>query len=131
MAHVVEKNDLRDLTEEAWLSDARASFDVGATLTCALAPRWTVERELDPCGDLSIVILPLSDTAALPTFVLYEKDGLAQVSTFLGEDWLSRQAFRTCRRAVAVIIAAAALAAPPIDYASSTSRTARARSSVR
>jgi hypothetical protein len=126
MDHLVEKNDLRDLTNEAWLRDAQASFDVAATLTCVLTPLWTVERELDPTGDLSIVILPFGDTAALPTFVLYEKDGLVQVSTFLGEDWQSCQAFRTCQRAVAAIIAAAAP-----DYASSTSRTARARSSVR
>jgi hypothetical protein len=126
MADVVEKNDCRDLNDEAWLRDARANFDVRATLTCALTPFWTVERELDPNGDLSIVILPFSDTTVLPGFVLYEKDGLVQVSTFLGEDWQSRQAFHTCQRAVAAIVAAA-----DPDHASSTSRTTRARSSVR
>jgi hypothetical protein len=115
------------LTDEAWLRDARSNFDVGATLASALTPAWTVEREVDPFGDLSLVMLPACGTPARPTFVLYEEDGLVQVSTFFGEDWQHRQAFRTCQRAVAAIVAAAS---PLADQASSTSRTTRARSSV-
>jgi hypothetical protein len=124
MAHVVEKNDVRALTDEAWLRHARSSFDAGTALTSALTLAWSVERETDPWGELSIVVLPASDTAAHPSFVLYEENGSVQVSTFLGEDWQCRQTFQTCQRAVAAIIEAASLSAP------NASRTTRARSSV-
>jgi hypothetical protein len=131
MAHVVEKSDVRALSDEAWLRDARSSFDAGAALTSALTPAWSVEREVDPCGELSIIVLPAADTAAHPTFALYEENGLVQVSTFLGEDWQCRQTFQTCQRAVAAIIHTAALTSPSAPHASSTSRTTHARSSVR
>ena len=102
MAHVVEKNDVRALTDQAWLHDARSSFDAGAALTSALTPAWSVERETDPWGELSIVVLPAADTTAHPSFVLYEKNGSVQVSTFLGENWQcrSRSSLDTCRRPV-------------------------------
>jgi hypothetical protein len=76
-------------------------------------------------------VLPVSDTAARRSFVLYEESGSVQVSTFVGEDWLCRQTFHTCQRAVAAIIETATLVSPPAPHASSTSRTTRARSSVR
>lgn len=107
MAHVVEKNDVRPLANEAWLQNAQTSFDVAATLTSALTPSWLVEREIDPDGELSIVVLPDGENSDRPTFLLYEENGLVQVSAFRGEDWQRRQAFRTCQRAVAAIIAAA------------------------
>lgn len=127
MAHVAEKDDVQVPTDEAWLSNARSRFDVADVLISELTPGWTVEREVDPSGELSIVVLPMLDTAARPSFVLYEEDGLVQVSIFRGEDWQRRQSFRTCQRAVAAIIAAAGR----LCQASSTSRTVRARSSVR
>jgi hypothetical protein len=130
MAHVVEKNDVRAVTDEAWLRDAKSSFDAGSALTIALAPAWTADREIDPSGEVSIVVLPTLDTASRPTFVLYEEDGLVQVSTFHGEDWQRRQSFRTCLRAVAAIVAAAQAMSDAAAQASSTSRTTRARSSV-
>jgi hypothetical protein len=107
MAHVVEKAGIQALTDDAWLRDARHCFDVAAALTRALTPAWTVERETDPSGELSIVVLPAFETTPRPTFVLYEEDGLVQVSTFAGEDWQRRQSFRTCQRAVAAIVATA------------------------
>jgi hypothetical protein len=131
MAHAVEKNDVWGLTNEEWLRDARSNFDVAATLTSVLTPIWTVERELDPSGDLSIVVLPVGDSDFRPTFLLHEEDGLVQVSTFFGEDWHCRQAFATCQRAVAAIIAVAIPASPSVAHAPSTSRSTRARSSVR
>jgi len=108
MAHVSEKFDQEASIVQDWLRDALATFDVVATLTSALAPAWTVEREVDPSGDLSIIVLPVVDDPSRPTFVLYEEDGLVQVSTLLGETWQNRQSFRTCQRAVAAIITAAA-----------------------
>jgi hypothetical protein len=123
MTHVVDKNDVQTVADEAWLRDARSDFDAGAVLTNALHPDWTVEREIDPSGEVSIVVLPTLGTAGRLTFVMYEEDGLVWLSTFHGEDWQRRQSFRTCLRAVAAIVAATA-------QASSTSRTTRARSSV-
>jgi hypothetical protein len=107
MEHTVEKNDVWELTGDAWLCNARSDFDVAAALTRALTPAWTVDRETDPSGEVSIVMLPVFQAQARPTFVLYEEDGLVQVSTFAGEDWQRRQSFRTCQRAVAAIIATA------------------------
>jgi hypothetical protein len=130
MAHVVVKHDVRALNDERWLRDARSSFDVGATLTSALTPFWTVDREFDPSGDLSVIVLPVGDTGAHPSFVLYEQDAVVKVSTFLGEDWRSRRTFRTCRRAVDAIIEAASLAGPSACQASKISHVTRARSSV-
>ncbi len=109
MADVVEKNDVVALTGEIWLRDARSNFDVATELTAAMGPSWTVERELDPSGELSIIVLPVIHTTLSPTFILYEEDGLVQVSIFFGEDWRQRQAFRTCQRAVAAISATALL----------------------
>jgi hypothetical protein len=83
-------------------------FNVIAALTTALAPHWTVDRERDPSGELAVIVLPVTDTPARPTFVLYEDNGLVQVLTFLGEDWQKRQTFLTCPRAVSAIIATAA-----------------------
>jgi hypothetical protein len=129
MSHeVVRHDDVRTLNDEAWLQNARSCFDVGATLTSALTPFWTVDREADPSGDISVIVLPAGDTAARPSFVLYEQDAAVQVSTFLGEDWRSRRTFQTCRRAVDAIIEAANR--PSARQASSTSRTTRARSSA-
>jgi hypothetical protein len=130
MAHVVVKHDDRALNDETWLRDARSSFDVGAVLTSALTPFWTVDREFDLSGDISVIILPVGDTAERPSFILYEEDAVVQVSTFVGEEWRSRRTFRTCQRAVGAVIEAASLACPSVCQASRTSRTTRARSSV-
>jgi hypothetical protein len=105
MDHVVEKNEFRALVGEAWLRDARSPFNVVTALTSALAPEWTVDQEVDPSGELAVIVLPATDTSTRPTFVLYEDDGLMQVSTFFGEDWQKRQAFLTCQRAVSAIFA--------------------------
>jgi hypothetical protein len=112
MAHLVVKQDVRPQNDQIWLRDARSSFDVGAALASALMPLWTVDREVDPSGDLSVIILPVNDIAVHPSFVLYEEDAVVQVSTFLGDVWRSRQTFRTCQRAVDAIIEAASLVYP-------------------
>ncbi len=51
MGHLVEQT----LVAKDWLRDAMSTFDVAATLSNALAPAWTVEREIDPLGDLTII----------------------------------------------------------------------------
>jgi hypothetical protein len=111
MAGAIERNDSRALTDQAWLRNARSSFDVHATLSSALTPIWTVEREEDPSGELSIVILPANDAASQQTFILYEEDGTVRLSTFLGESWQCRWTFADSQRAVAAVIRVAALTA--------------------
>jgi hypothetical protein len=83
-------------------------FGVVATLSAALNPAWSVEREVDPAGDSSIIVLPACDDPAHSAFLLYEENGFVQVATISGETW-TRRAFPTCQRAVAAIVAAAVL----------------------
>jgi hypothetical protein len=68
-----------------------------------------VEREIDPSGDITIIVLPNGDGSVRSAFVLYEDNGCANVGTVRGEVWQSKRAFSTCRHAVAAIIAAATL----------------------
>ncbi len=122
MAHVVVKCEAGTQNEPTWIRNARSSFDVGAALASALTPFWTIERELDPFGDLTVIVLPVDDATARPCFILYEADAVVQVSTFVGDDWRCRQTFRTCQRAVDAIINAAATVSRPACQVSSTSR---------
>jgi hypothetical protein len=109
MDHLVEQKYIQPLAAQDWLRDAMSPFDVGATLSTALAPAWTVEREIDPSGDLIIIVLPTGDGSVRSAFVLYEDNGCAHVGIIRGEIWQSKCAFPTCQRAVAAIIAAATL----------------------
>ena len=105
MGHLVEQT----LVAKGWLREGMLTFDVAATLSNALAPAWTVEREIDPLGDLTIIVLPTGDGSMHSAFVLYEDRGCAHVGTVRGEIWQSKRAFPTCQSAVAAIIAAAIL----------------------
>jgi hypothetical protein len=107
MVHLAEQNDIPALTANVWLHDALSPFNVVAALSAALAPVWSVEREVDPGGDISIIVLPACDDPASTAFVLYEENGFVQVATISGEAWQSRRAFSTCQRAVAAIVTAA------------------------
>jgi hypothetical protein len=106
MVDMVEQAYSPALTGNVWLHDALSSFDVVAALESALAPGWSVERETDPAGDLSIVVLPAYDDPACPAFIIYEENGFVQVATIVGDTWQGRRAFPTCQRAVAAIVAA-------------------------
>jgi hypothetical protein len=109
MGHLVEQKYIQPLAAKEWLRDARSPFDVAATLSTALAPAWTVEREMDPSGELTIIVLPTGDGSVRSAFVLYEDNGCAHVGTIREEIWQSKRAFPTCQTAVAAIIAAATL----------------------
>src|SRR5271154_3564384 len=101
MGHLVEQQYIHPRATKEWLRDAMSPFDVAATLSAALEPAWTVEREIDPSGDLTNIVLPTGDGSARSAFVLYEDDGRAHVGTIRGEIWQSKRAFPTCQRAVA------------------------------
>src|ERR1700689_4859215 len=109
MSHVVEHKYIPAQIANVWLQDALSPpFDVVAELSAALSPDWTVEREVDPAGDISIIVFPTCDDLERPAFVLYEDNGFVQVGTVRGDIWQGRRAFPTCRRPVAAILSSAA-----------------------
>jgi hypothetical protein len=107
MIPVIAKQDTSILPAGIWLDEAMARFDVVAALTSALPACWTVEREFDPDGDLSIVVFPTCDEPAQPSLVLYEDNGFVAVATIIGDIWRGKRTFPTCRRAVDAIVATA------------------------
>ena len=106
MVHVVEQQHAHALPTNAWFSDAMSPFDVVAELSAALAPAWAVEREVDPAGDQSIIVLSVSEDPTQAAFALFEENGFVQVGTVIGDIWHRRQASPPCQRAVAAIVAA-------------------------
>jgi hypothetical protein len=119
MGHVVEHQSIPARTADGWLQDASSPpFDVAAELSAALPPGWTVRREVDPVGDISIIVFPTCDDPRQSTFVLYEENGFVQVGIVTGETWRGKSTLPTCRRAVAAILSLAAmnLARPTLPF---------------
>ena len=85
MGHLVEQKYIQPLAAKEWLRDAMSPFDIVATLSTALAPAWTAEREIDPSGDLTIIVLPTGDGSIRSAFGPYEDNGYAHVGTIRGE----------------------------------------------
>jgi len=77
--------------------------DVLVVLVEALGPAWSVRREIDYEGEVSIIVLPVADETD-PGFLLYEKEGLACVATITGDDWVGDQGFATFQEAISAII---------------------------
>jgi hypothetical protein len=109
MRYPVEEQYSQTLIASAWHCDVLSRFDVLAVLAASLKPDWEVERMVDPNGDISVIVLPTGDDLTQPNFVLYEKDGLVEVATIIGDAWQGSQRFPTCQRAVAAIVAASAV----------------------
>ncbi len=109
MRRLTEKRYMETLVPSAWLLEVLSPFDVVATLSAKLGPSWDVEREIDPKGDLSIVVLPAPFNRAGVCFVFYEHNGLAHVATISGDAWTSSQEYPSSQRAVSAIVAASAL----------------------
>jgi hypothetical protein len=59
--------------------------DVITELFVALRPAWSVQREIDCEGGVSIIVSPLAQVSS-PAFVLYEKAGVARASPVVGDD---------------------------------------------
>jgi hypothetical protein len=112
MAHLFETTAFDLPMAGNWLSAARLSFDVVAALTDGLAANWEVVRNEDPFGEISIVVFPPDDSAGLPTFMLYESNGLVEVATLRDDVWTDSQVYANCPQAVAVIITASVAAFP-------------------
>jgi hypothetical protein len=91
--------------------------DIVVSLADALGPTWGVERETDFVGDVSVVVMPVIDNPAMPTFILYEAGGQARVGTVRGDEWEADYGFDTVRQAATIGIIAAIdrLATPTAD----------------
>lgn len=82
----------------------RLSRGARGELAGALGPIWSVHREADHEGEVSIVVLPADDDNE-PVFVLYEKDGLARVGTVRRDEWVGDEGFSGLQDAIDAIIA--------------------------
>ena len=84
-------------------------FDIHAALSKALGANWLVQRETSPNGEVSILAMAADDEDnVLPTFMLYERDGLAQVASVQDDAWQSLSGFANAEAAVVAIITAIA-----------------------
>jgi hypothetical protein len=75
-------------------------------LSPILASTWEVVREIDPAGEVSIVVFSTADDLAMPTFILFEKGGQAVVATIRDDVWENEQGVASYRQAVSAILAA-------------------------
>jgi hypothetical protein len=89
-----------------WLPDQVAGIDVFAVLREHLHSEWTVAREVDPSGDVSIIVFPRCPDTEEPTFIIYECGGLAHVAKVFDEIWQDDGDFITCRQAVQSVLMA-------------------------
>ena len=115
MDHVISQPCIDDLAGYRSSGPAFLPSDVIASLTAASTDAWEVEQTVDPFGEVSIIVLPRDDDPALPTFMLYEGDGVARVATIRHEAWESEKAYHSSRRAVAAIIAETAAISSPLS----------------
>jgi hypothetical protein len=84
-------------------------LDIHAALSEALGTEWTVQREIDPDGEVSILAMAADDADnTRPTFLLYERYGLAQVVSVRDDAWQSLGGYATAQAGVATIITAIA-----------------------
>jgi hypothetical protein len=88
------------------LPTARSDHEVFGDLPAALGPMWSVHREIDYAGEVSIIVLP-DDGYVGPAFLLYEKDGLVRVGTVSGDEWTRDEGFSGVQAAISAIIAKA------------------------
>jgi hypothetical protein len=82
--------------------------DFVASLSAASAGAWEVEHVVDPSGEASIIMFPACGDPALPTFMLFEENGLARVATIRHDVWENDQAYLSNHQAVAAVMAATA-----------------------
>lgn len=81
-------------------------FDIHAALSEALGAGWLVQRETNPDGEVSILVMAADDeTNVLPTFMLYECDGLVQVATVQDDAWQHLSGFASAQAAVVAVVA--------------------------
>lgn len=93
---------------QTWLSAGGAPLEVMASLKAGLTRHWEVMEEVDPAGECSLIVIPVSDDSDDPTFLFYVVNGEARVATIRDDIWESEQVFGSHSDAVAAILAASA-----------------------
>jgi hypothetical protein len=73
-------------------------------LEADLPQGWTVERFIDPDGDLSIIILPDDDDPVRPAFLLHDRNEIPHVATIVADDWQSDRPCASWAAAAATVI---------------------------
>jgi hypothetical protein len=107
MAHAINRDLSKVFAHASWLLPREPARDVVEVLSEGLGPGWTVHRETDCEGDVSVIALP-ADEEAIPAFILYEKGGVARVATVRGDDWEGDWSSPSFELAIAMIITEAA-----------------------
>lgn len=107
-------NSLDDQTPSRSAERASPTFTVeqvpvhaAAWLSAGLSGAWDVTLSVDPDGETSVVVAPVDDDPATPSYILFQKDGQAWVGTVKTDAWQSEQRFTTYEDAVAAIVSAA------------------------
>jgi hypothetical protein len=105
MTHTVGDGLTKAFAAVPWLFEPAAFGEVVAVLSEALGPDWTVGRETDCEGDVSIIALSTLDAEGMPAFILYEKDGKTHVATVKDDEWECDRRFDSFRQAIDAFIA--------------------------
>lgn len=108
MLDVLDERSIQTFDARTWLGAQTSLVDVMALLTAGVTHEWEVMQEIDPVGEISVIVMPALDGPAKPCFLLYEKNGHAQVATIRDDCWESDSTFASSAEAVAAIVAATA-----------------------
>ena len=79
-------------------------------LAKALGPDWVVERWSGCDRDLSVIVFSEHNPDDMPTFVLFEQDGVTRLGTVEEDEWTADLSFRNRQPAVDALVARAAVA---------------------
>ena len=93
-------------------SDAVRWQAIARHLTARLNANWIVEQTSDPMGEISIVVMPMSDDAAR-TYILFEAGGQARVGIVEDDAWQVEHDYQTLPQAAEHGILAAINARAP------------------
>ena len=75
-------------------SDEMGWQEIARHLTARLNVSWIVEQTSDPMGEISIVVMPMSDDAAR-TYILFEVEGQARVGIVEDDAWQVEHDYKT------------------------------------
>ena len=102
--------NLQTLSEAFWGAPWLLQPDIGdvaAALSVALGAGWTVVRETDCEGDVSIVALPGGDPDNATSFILFERDGSVFLAAVSNDHWAWERRYTGFRAAMDALVAAA------------------------
>ena len=103
MSRSINDHLTKSFSFKPWLFHS-GQGDVIALVSGALGSDWTVLRETDCEGDVSIIALPAEETDRTPCFILYEKGGQAHVASVRRDKWDRDLSFDSFSEAVDAFI---------------------------